>query len=162
MVEVYLMLGSNIGDRLGHIHQTSRLISYHVGKIDKVSSIYETSPWGMLEQDSFCNQAIRIYTALSAHGLMTELQRIERYVGKENKEKYGPRIIDIDILFYGDAVIEMPELTIPHPRMTERNFVLVPLAEIAATKLHPTKNISIDELKRMCIDKGTVSLLTDL
>ncbi len=164
MEEVYLLLGSNIGDRVANIRLATKIIGWHVGDIQAESAMYETSPWGIIEQPGFINQAIKISTCHNPFTLMNKLQQIEKYISKKfvKKEKYGPRVIDIDILFYGAQIISNVALEVPHPRLYERNFALKPLAEIAPDLIHPINNLTINQLKSHCTDKGVVTLLPEI
>lgn len=153
MTHAYLGLGSNLGDRkqylLHAIHALDRHAQIRVGKI---SSVYETEPWGVEEQPQFLNIAAAIATDLSPVALLSVVKKIERELGRERTIRWGPRIIDIDILSYGDTVAELRdeesgrELSIPHPGLEQRDFVLVPLAEIAPDFVHPTHQTPIQEM----------------
>lgn len=133
MADVYLGLGSNLGNRIEHLANARRAIADKAGALLAASSIYDTAPWGPVPQDNYLNQVIAISTALSPRGLLTLLHEIERAAGRdrENEVRYGPRPLDLDILLYGDRAVDEDGLAIPHPRIAERAFVLVPLAEIA-------------------------------
>lgn len=133
MAEVYLCLGSNLGNRIAHLAGARDAIANKAGKICATSSIYDTAPWGPVPQDNYLNQVISISTALPPRGLLTVLHEIERAAGRDrrNEVRYGPRSLDLDILLYGDSKVDEDGLNIPHPRIAERAFVLVPLAEIA-------------------------------
>jgi 2-amino-4-hydroxy-6-hydroxymethyldihydropteridine diphosphokinase len=136
MARVYLALGSNIGNRSQHLRDALTRLEDKV-TITEVSHLYVTEPWGMKEQPSFLNMVVQGETNLEPRALLEFLKTIELDMGRTAGIRYGPRVIDVDILFYDDQVIETPELTIPHPRLTERRFVLVPLAEIASELIHP-------------------------
>lgn len=144
-IVAYLSLGSNIGDRAGHLREAiSRL--ERCGRVMAVSSFYETEPVEFTNQAWFLNCAVELETSLDAGSLMKELLRIEKEMGRERLQKKGPRTIDIDVLLFGDAVVEGAELTIPHPAMASRRFVLEPLAEIAPEVLHPVLRKKVLEL----------------
>lgn len=134
MPDVYIGLGSNLGNRIAHLAQARGAIEKQAGEIRAASSIYDTAPWGPVPQDNYLNQVIRVATALQPRELLDVLHEIERAAGRDRKNevRFGPRTLDLDILIYGDRMIDEEGLTIPHPRITERAFVLVPLAEIAS------------------------------
>ncbi len=127
----YLGLGSNIGNSEGNIKNAIAAISHLKGtEVSKKSCLYLTKAWGKTDQQDFINAVIEIKTKLSAQALLQEFQKIEAELGRQKIEKWGPRIIDIDILLYSDIVVNQPHLTIPHPYLTQRSFVLVPLYEL--------------------------------
>ncbi|WP_284178430.1 2-amino-4-hydroxy-6-hydroxymethyldihydropteridine diphosphokinase [Rhabdaerophilum sp. SD176] len=131
-VMAYLALGSNLGDKVGHLRQAATAIAQlPQTRILAQSSIYRTPPWGKTDQDWFANAALSVETNLSPAALLAAVLEIERQLGRVRRERWGPRIIDIDVLAHGDAVLATDTLTLPHPAMTERAFVLVPLNEIA-------------------------------
>jgi len=146
---VHIALGSNLGDRPGNLARAAELMSELV-EISAASSIYETPPWGVVDQPRFLNQVIKGNTSLAPMNLLYELKAIERLMGRRETVRYGPRIIDLDILLYGDRVINYNRLQVPHPRMLERAFVLVPLAEISPGLVIPGRNWPLEEyLKNM-------------
>ncbi|MBS1251352.1 MAG: Bifunctional folate synthesis protein [Anaerolineales bacterium] len=136
MPTVYLGLGSNQGDRLENIKKALRMLESQVN-VQSVSSVYETEPWGVKDQPWFLNIACSAEGDLAPHALLDFLKDIERRLGRQQAVRYGPRRIDIDILFYEDQIVRHPELQIPHPQLGERAFVLRPLAEIAPGLQHP-------------------------
>jgi len=152
----YLLLGGNLGDRIANLAEARRLLSRHAGKLLCCSSIYETEAWGLREQPAFLNQALALQTALSPQGLLAELLRLEALLGRERKERYGPRLIDMDILLYDDAVIAEPRLSVPHPQLHLRRFALIPLGEIAPDLLHPASGRTISQLLEACPDSSEV------
>ncbi|HEB65647.1 MAG TPA: 2-amino-4-hydroxy-6-hydroxymethyldihydropteridine diphosphokinase [Chloroflexi bacterium] len=133
---VLLSLGSNLGDRAANLETAVRALSPWV-QVTVRSSVYETSPWGYTEQPPFLNMALGGLTHLPPRRLLYRLKGIESRLGRKATFRYGPRVIDLDILAYDDLVLETPALTIPHPRLQERAFVLVPLCEIAPAWVHP-------------------------
>ncbi len=142
---IYLGLGSNIGDKEAHITQACRLISEKC-KIKKTSHLYLTEPVGDTEQEWFLNCVVEIETELDPGRLLSFLKSIERTLGRMKTKKNGPRIIDIDILFYGDLVVRTRDLVIPHPLLQERLFVLQPIMELNPSFVHPILKQSIQEL----------------
>lgn len=155
---MYLHLGSNEGDREKSISDCIRLLEEKVGNILAKSSLYETEAWGVKEQPDFLNQALEIITSLAPREVLDEIKTIEHSLGREVKVKWGQRKIDIDILFYDDEIINTEHLNIPHPQLEKRNFVLVPMLEIAGDKMHPTLNKTIEELYDECRDDGEVMI----
>ncbi len=153
---IYLSLGSNLGDRLTNLQNA---ISCLPPKIQPIihSSVYETEPWGYSDQPPFLNQVIRAETALDPTNVLKFLKQIEVILGRKETFRFGPRLIDLDILFYDDLVLETPTLTIPHPRIAERAFVLVPLAEIAPDLRHPILGKTMLRLK-LGVDAGRIKL----
>ena len=142
---VYLSLGANVGDRSAQLREATDRLS-KLGRVLAVSSLYETEPVEFTEQPWFLNCAIAIETSKTPQQLMASILRIEEEMGRRRVQKKGPRSIDIDILLFGDMIVESEELTIPHPAMHQRRFVLEPLAEIAPQALHPTFKKTIREL----------------
>ena len=142
---VYLGLGSNMGERAENISFGLRLLSQSV-HLDSVSSMYETEPQEYRKQDRFLNLVCKAKTTLSPIQMLVRAKSVEVKVGRVPTFRYGPRVLDIDVLLYGDQVIDTAELTVPHPRMTERAFVLVPLLEIAPDLLHPKQRLKFIDL----------------
>ena len=145
VVIVYLGLGSNMGDRRNNLNRARDYLSQRL-RVEKVSSVYETEPVGNIEQPRFLNLVCEVYTNLAPMELLSLDKGVERKLGRVPGKSDEPRPIDIDILFYDDQIIETPELVIPHPGLTERAFVLVPLAEIAPELVHPVNGKTIKEL----------------
>ena len=158
--EVYLSFGSNVGDRRANIETALQCLTDAKLKMIKLSSVYETSPWGNTNQPAFLNAAGKFETDLSAEKLLDAILNIEKTMGRTRKEKWQPRIIDIDILFYSNKIINEKELMIPHPEMQKRKFVLVPMAEIAPDFVHHILKKSIGELLKKCTDELEVAIAT--
>lgn len=156
MNTVYLLTGGNVGNRLEYLAKAQEGLARRCGQTGTVSSIYETAAWGKTDQPAFLNQVIQLHTLFAPPVLLEKILSIEHDIGRIRQEKYGPRTIDIDILLYGEQVIETPGLIIPHPRLAERRFVLVPLAEIAPQLVHPVYHETIESLLRKCTDPLTV------
>ncbi len=146
MNKVYLQLGSNMGDRQQHLADATESISSHLGEITIRSKIYESTPWRVDGQHNYLNQVIIVKTLLSAEDTLLIILQIENDLGRVRIEKWGERLIDIDIIFFNDEIYESAHLCIPHKHMHERNFVLVPLNEIASNFVHPKYNKTISEL----------------
>lgn len=144
-VEVFLGLGSNLGNREDNLRRALDLVGERIA-IERTSSLYDTAPWGYLDQPRFLNCACSGSTSLRPLPLLKELKGVERQLGREPGFANGPRLIDVDILFYGREIISEPSLEVPHPRLAERAFVLVPLAEIAPDCLHPVTKTRVSEL----------------
>lgn len=158
-INVYLSLGSNIGNRRENISEGIRLIVKQIGKAVKKSHLYETQPWGNTDQDPFLNQVIMINTTMEPRELLEAISRIERDMGRERKEKWGPRTLDVDILFYGKRVIRDKGLEIPHPELHKRAFILVPMMELDPELEHPVLHEAIDMLYMNCEDLSDVVML---
>lgn len=149
---IYLHLGSNIGDRKLYLQQAIQLISNQIGTILQVSHLYETEAWGKTDQRAFINQTIKIESHLYPLELLKKIQKIEIGLGRQRKEHWGARTMDIDVIFYDDYRIESEELIIPHPRMHLRNFVLIPMLDLQPDFLHPIFRQTIRELYAWCQD----------
>jgi 2-amino-4-hydroxy-6-hydroxymethyldihydropteridine diphosphokinase len=156
MSTIYLALGSNVGDREANLRDAVSLLAQSGITILKVSSLYETEPVDYLDQSWFLNAALEAQTNHSAAQLLAALRNIESQMGNKKPFPKGPRLIDLDILVYGDETIATPDLQVPHPRMLLRNFVLVPLAEIAPTLRHPSWPANASELLAGSLDRSAV------
>ena len=157
---IYLLLGSNIGDRRKIISDACKLIGEFAGEIVKFSGIYETEAWGKTSQPLFLNQVVEITSKLTPGQLLSELQLIEIKLGRIRREKWGERTIDIDVLYYGSLIHQEENLRIPHPEIPSRRFTLVPLVEIAADFINPHLLKSNAELLSECKDELKVNYLT--
>ncbi|SMD32397.1 2-amino-4-hydroxy-6-hydroxymethyldihydropteridinediphosphokinase [Reichenbachiella faecimaris] len=152
MSQCHLLLGTNIGDKKHNLLQARELIIARIGKIIKPSAIYQTSAWGKEDQDDFLNQVLAIETEQSPEVLLGKCLDIEKDLGRVRFEHWGERLIDIDILYYGDQVITSQRLTVPHPEIQNRRFTLVPLVEIAPEYKHPKMNQTNKDLLGLCTD----------
>jgi 2-amino-4-hydroxy-6-hydroxymethyldihydropteridine diphosphokinase len=159
MNKAYLLTGGNLGEREEHLRQAIELISGRCGRVAGRSSLYETAAWGQNDQPGFLNQALLVLTELSAAELMTALLGIEQEIGRVREERYGPRVIDIDILLFNDEVHDEALIRIPHPQLQNRRFALTPLAEIAADYVHPVYHRTIAALLADCPDMLEVKRL---
>ena len=155
MAIVYLALGTNLGDREGNLQSALTKLGAQF-KLGDRSPIYETEPWGVADQPRFLNMVVSGETNLEPAALLGFLKSIEAAMGRERGIRYGPRVIDLDVLFYDDEVIDEKDLVVPHPRLAERRFVLVPLADIARRKVHPSLGVSVGELLQRLPDDRTV------
>jgi 2-amino-4-hydroxy-6-hydroxymethyldihydropteridine diphosphokinase len=152
MNEVFILLGGNLGDKSKIFKETRKLVGERIGLVTKQSSVYVTEPWGF-ESELFWNQAIIVETVLTPHEILQQTQAIEINMGRVNKtDHYEARTIDIDLLFYNDLELNTVDLTLPHPKMGNRKFVLIPLNEIAPDKLHPGSGLKVKEMLRLCSD----------
>jgi 2-amino-4-hydroxy-6-hydroxymethyldihydropteridine diphosphokinase len=142
---VFIALGTNIGARQGNLQSAIQALQSQVRLLAQ-SNVYQTAPVGYLDQADFLNQVIKVDTSLSPEALLRFMKAQEREMGRQKTFRDGPRVIDLDILFYSDLVLELPDLHIPHPRLHERAFVLVPLADIAPEFVHPLLKLSVSQL----------------
>lgn len=143
--QVYLGLGSNLGDRAGYLRRARENLAPEVNLL-RASSVYETPPWGYTDQPAFLNQVVEVQTDLEPEALLVKLKGIESELGRVKNFRYGPRCIDLDILFYENRIYQSERLTIPHPSLAERAFVLVPINELAPNFVHPLLHKAISEL----------------
>ncbi len=142
----HIGIGSNLGDREENCLKALRLISAKAGSVRRQSSVRETEPWGLEDQPKFFNMAAEIETEAGPHELLEILKKIEREMGRKETYRWGPRTIDLDLLFFDDVIMDTPDLRIPHPLLHEREFVLRPLSEIAPDKVHPILKKTVREL----------------
>ena len=156
MNEAYLLTGGNTGNRLQFINAAAEAIKNECGSIVKKSAVYQTAAWGIKDQNSFLNQALKLSTLLSAYELLDCLLQIEQKMGRVRDRKYGPRIIDIDILLFNDEVIDSRTLKVPHPELPNRRFALQCLCDIAPKKIHPVYKKTIRQILQECADPLTV------
>ncbi len=159
--QICLHLGSNMGNRREHLLRAAHEITEKVGEISRQSAIYQTEAWGETEQPDFLNQSILAVTNLTPQEVLTTILQIEEDLGRIREKKWGPRLIDIDLLFYETVILDTPNLTLPHPQIPFRKFVLIPTMEIFGDFIHPVFNLSIEELYLRCRDQGEVYLMED-
>lgn len=159
MIDVFLLLGSNLGNRQLFLLDAIRRIEKKIAPVIKASSVYETQSWGKTDLPDYLNQVIILQTEMSALQVLGNVLAIEIKLGRMREEKWGSRTIDIDILFYGDAIISAPGLVVPHPQLHKRSFTLAPLAEIAPQFVHPLLNKNILTLKKEVKDNLIVKKL---
>jgi 2-amino-4-hydroxy-6-hydroxymethyldihydropteridine diphosphokinase len=155
-----MCIGGNLGEREANLEEAHDFIDFNIGDVTATSAIYESEPWGMTNVPNFLNQVIQIQTELSNDELLTEIAELEEFFGRERStEGYVSREMDIDVLFIGEEIIDTESLRVPHPRLSERLFVLEPLAEIAPDFIHPELKKSVKELLASCTDRGQVTRL---
>ena len=146
MEKAYLLLGSNLGDSKKYISDAVDFIRTEIGIVKKTSSLYQTASWGKTDQPDFINQVIEVETILNPEQLLKNILVIEKKLGRERLEKWGSRTIDIDLLFYGDQIIQDLNLTVPHPFLHERKFTLMPLVELDPDLVHPVFKATVKQL----------------
>ncbi|MBJ6143755.1 2-amino-4-hydroxy-6-hydroxymethyldihydropteridine diphosphokinase [Hymenobacter sp. BT559] len=148
----YLLLGGNLGDRVAYLQQAQQVLAATAGAIVAASAYYETAAWGVEDQPAFLNQVLAVRTALPAAELLAACLATEQQAGRERRLRWGARTLDVDILFYGQEIINTPTLTVPHPALPARRFALVPLAELAPGLVHPQLHQTVAELLAHCPD----------
>lgn len=156
MEGVYLLLGTNLGDRAANLNKALLEISSRIGKVREQSSVYETDAWGKTDQSAFLNMVISVDTLLSPLLILEQISLIEQAIGRIRIEKWRERIIDIDLLYHGSLVVDLPNLKVPHPEIARRRFTLVPLNEIAREFLHPVFLKTQHQLLAACEDPLSV------
>ncbi len=149
---IYIGLGTNLGERVLNLHNSKLFLEASIGSIKAQSSIYETKAWGVEGQPDFLNQVVAITTTMTPQQVLDTMLAIEDAMGRVRERKWYTRLIDIDLLLYGSLIVKVDNLTVPHPYIQDRNFVLRPLAEIAGDVLHPILKKSIGELEMACLD----------
>jgi len=153
---VFLQLGSNLGERELLLQDAIAAVEDRVGKVVEKSKVYESTPWRVEGQDNYLNQIIKVKTEMLADVVLSTILDVEKDLGRIRIEKWGERLIDIDIIFYNDAIIETAQLCVPHKHMHERMFVLTPLHNIAPDMMHPKYNKTVEELLQICTDTELV------
>ncbi len=154
---IYLSLGSNLGNKLQNLEAAQKLIGIQLGSIGSVSQVYESNSWGYFSENTFYNCCLSVTTTMDPGSLMEGIWSIERILGRVREGRgYADRLIDIDLLLYGNEVVDDPGLNVPHPKMEERRFVLEPLVEIAADMVHPLNGLTIREMLEKCQDPGKI------
>ena len=157
ITQLFLSLGGNLGNTREIFEGAYPLIEKNIGKIPVYSSIYQTEAWGPIPQADFLNQVLLVSTALNPQACLTEMLAIEKKFGRERKERWGPRTLDLDLLYYGDTIIAEADLTIPHTRIAERKFILTPLAEIAPLYVDPVSGLTANAMLLACEDNSQVN-----
>jgi 2-amino-4-hydroxy-6-hydroxymethyldihydropteridine diphosphokinase len=159
MSKIFLSLGTNLGHQVNNLIQATEMIKKRIGAVIKCSSVYKTEPWGFKSDNYFLNQVLIVLTKKLPENVLKEIKAIEAEMGRlRSSNVYESRIIDIDILFYEDIILDNINLTIPHPLLQERLFMLIPLFEIAPEFIHPVIKENICALAKSCKDKGTVEI----
>ncbi|WP_245705991.1 2-amino-4-hydroxy-6-hydroxymethyldihydropteridine diphosphokinase [Catalinimonas alkaloidigena] len=162
MTTVYILLGSNLGDRAAQLAQARQLLAQQVGTVVRASSLYETAAWGVADQPDFYNQVLEIATTLAPEAVLDRILALEHQLGRVRFQRWHERTIDIDILYYGEEVMDTPRLQIPHPELQNRRFTLAPLAEIAPDWRHPVLEVTQAQLLAACTDPLPVRLVGEV
>jgi len=157
ITQLFLSLGGNLGNTREIFEGAYPLIEKKIGKISVYSSIYQTEAWGPIPQADFLNQVLLVSTTLNPQACLTEMLAIEKEFGRERKERWGPRTLDLDLLYYGDLIIAEADLVVPHPRIAERKFILTPLAEIAPLYVDPVSGLTANAMLMACEDTSEVN-----
>ena len=157
-MKTFLLLGANLGDRMLTLKWAADQIAERVGTVLRQSALYETAPWGVTDQPAFLNQVLLVETTLPPETVLAQTQAIEKELGRTRREKWEARTIDIDLLYYGQFVLQTDTLTLPHPYLHQRRFTLVPLAEVAPGFRHPVLRKTTLELLAECEDESEVAL----
>lgn len=158
MEKVVLHLGSNKADRVAFLNKAIELIKQHIGSVVRKSMLYETEPWGVKDQQDFINMTVIVDTRLSPEQIINKTKEIEEIIGRDKTAKWGPRNIDIDILLVGKKQVKLADLVIPHPKIAERNFVLIPLMELLPDLIMPGFDLSVEDLYDQCKDDCEVRI----
>jgi len=159
MTGIYLLLGSNLGKKAEYLAEGTKLIREYIGAVSLESSIYHTEPWGVSNAPDFLNQVLWVNTSLKPHETLKKMLGIESTLGRERTKAYQNRTLDIDLLYFDNEIIQDSNLTIPHPRISERMFVLKPLVEIAPDFVHPVFGLTNQQLLIECTDSLQVTML---
>jgi len=157
ITQLFLSLGGNLGNTREIFEGAYPLIEKKIGKISVYSSIYQTEAWGPIPQADFLNQVLLVSTTLNPQACLTEMLAIEKEFGRERKERWGPRTLDLDLLYYGDLIIAEADLVVPHPRIAERKCILTPLAEIAPLYVDPVSGLTANAMLLACEDTSEVN-----
>ena len=159
--QIYILLGGNIGDRVSNLANARTALVAKVGPIKAVSKIYETAAWGVTDQPAFLNQVIQVSSELPPNELLFTINQIEAELGRQRHERWHARTIDIDILYYGDCIMNTQRLTLPHPQLHNRQFTLIPLTELAPDFIHPVLQKNSQALLVECEDQLEVTLFNE-